>query len=150
MPLELRHYSDLPRHIKEPQSGIYCLNFLKMFTIWNQRPCFISEVTFTVTVLSVGVSSVPSLLRYIQYIWTDLWIAESSNSNEGVFAKGIFWKKTIYFPQKVRCKQAIISNFLIKVVCALFKQCEKAKWKPQWDVVNVPSRGLYWGNEPDS
>ncbi len=29
VPLELRKYSDLSRHIKEPQNGIYCLNFFK-------------------------------------------------------------------------------------------------------------------------
>ncbi len=29
VPLELRHYSDLSRHIKEPQNGFYCVNFLK-------------------------------------------------------------------------------------------------------------------------
>ncbi len=36
VPLELRHYGDLSRHIKEPQNYIYCLNFLKM-TIWKLR-----------------------------------------------------------------------------------------------------------------
>ncbi len=37
MPLELRCYSDLSRHIKEPQNGIYCLNFLQNEIIWKLR-----------------------------------------------------------------------------------------------------------------
>ncbi len=43
--LELRCYSDLSRHIKEPQNDIYRLNFLKNENIWKLRPCFIPEVT---------------------------------------------------------------------------------------------------------
>ncbi len=43
--LELRQYSDLSRHIKEPQSGIYCLNFFKKDKIWKLRPCFIPKAT---------------------------------------------------------------------------------------------------------
>ncbi len=45
MLLELRQYSDLSRHIKEPQNCIYCL-------ILKKRPCFIPEVTYSV--FSVG------------------------------------------------------------------------------------------------
>ncbi len=52
VPLELRHYSDLSRHIKEPQNGIYCLNFLKKVTILKLRLCFIPKVSYYV--LSVG------------------------------------------------------------------------------------------------
>ncbi len=35
MPLELKHYSDLSRHIKEAQNGIYCLNFFKKITTFE-------------------------------------------------------------------------------------------------------------------
>ncbi len=40
MPLELKQYSDLSRHIKEPQNGIYCLNFFK------KRQTFKAETLF--------------------------------------------------------------------------------------------------------
>ncbi len=63
MPLELRQYSDLSQHIKEPQNGIYCLNFLQNDTILKLTPCFIPNVTCSV--LSVGTFSVSSLLRNV-------------------------------------------------------------------------------------
>ncbi len=37
MPLQLRLYSDLSQHIKEPQNCIYCLHFLKNLKIWKRR-----------------------------------------------------------------------------------------------------------------
>ncbi len=43
-------YSNLPRHLKEPQNGINCLNFLKKMTIWKLRLCFIPKVTCSVLV----------------------------------------------------------------------------------------------------
>ncbi len=55
---ELRQYSDLSRHIKEPQNSIYCFNFFKKLRVL--RPCFIPEVTCSV--FSVSVLSVSSLL----------------------------------------------------------------------------------------
>ncbi len=53
----IRQYSDLSQHIKEPQNGIYCLNFLN-YHILKRRPCFIPEVMCSV--LSVSVLSVSS------------------------------------------------------------------------------------------
>ncbi len=44
MPLELRRYSDLSRHIKESQNSIYSLNFLQNGKIWKLRLCFIYKV----------------------------------------------------------------------------------------------------------
>ncbi len=61
--LELRCYSDLSQHIKEPQNSIYCLNFFKNDKIWKLRvlrPCFIPEAACSV--FSVSVLSVSSLL----------------------------------------------------------------------------------------
>ncbi len=60
---ELRQYSDLSRHIKESQNGIYCLNFFKNdknLKLRVLRPCFISEEICAV--FSVDTLSVSSLL----------------------------------------------------------------------------------------
>ncbi len=35
---ELRQYSDLSRHIIEPQNGIYCLNFFKNYNLKAESP----------------------------------------------------------------------------------------------------------------
>ncbi len=45
MPLELRQYNDLSRHIKEPQNAIYCLNFLKKDNFKaNRKPIVFSNL----------------------------------------------------------------------------------------------------------
>ncbi len=87
MSVELRHYSNLSRHIKEPQNSIYCLNFLQNDKNWKLRLCFIPKVTCSV--LSVGVLSVYSLLRDVFFtarehdVWLRAaWLVRHSNSNE--------------------------------------------------------------------
>ncbi len=58
----------LQRSVKEPQNGIYCLNFLPNFKIWKLTLCFIPKVTCSV--LSVGELSVSSLLRNVFFtVW---------------------------------------------------------------------------------
>ncbi len=65
--LELRRYSDLSQHIKEPHNGIYCLNFF-FFLKTNLKACFIAEVTRSV--LSVGALSVFCLLPNVFFtVW---------------------------------------------------------------------------------
>ncbi len=51
---ELRHYTNLSRHITKPQNSICC--FLKNDQIWKLRLCFIPKVTCSV--LSVSMLSV--------------------------------------------------------------------------------------------
>ncbi len=56
MPLEVRQYSDLVQHIKEPQHGIYYLLFeFLFFFFWERelRPCLIPEVICSVLSVSV-------------------------------------------------------------------------------------------------
>ncbi len=90
MLLELRHYSDLSRHIKEPQNGIYCLYFLKNDKIWKLRPCFVE----TCSVLSVGVLSVSYLLRSVCVVWE--WHGLSDIATLKVLAHWV-WSFLMYF-----------------------------------------------------
>ncbi len=49
--LELRQYSDLSRHIKEPQNSIYGLNFLKMINFESRD--LVSYQKYICSILSV-------------------------------------------------------------------------------------------------
>ncbi len=97
MPLELGRNSDLSRHIKEPQNGIYCLNFLQNDKIWKLRPCFIPEVTCSV--LTVGMLSVSSLLHNVFFtvwehgvVWEQHGLSDIATvTKEGGFFKDLFF-----------------------------------------------------------
>ncbi len=95
MLLELKSYSDLSQHIKEPQNSI-CLNFLKTKSeSWD-----IPKVTGSV--LSVCTLSVFSLRNVFFTAWEhDVWRERHglNNSNDGgrVFAKGQLAQALYFF-----------------------------------------------------
>ncbi len=80
MPLERRCYSDLSRHIKEPQNGIVRISLKKKRSHLKAKTLFIPKVTcfvYSVSMLLVF------LLACVFHCVRAAWHVGRSNSNEG-------------------------------------------------------------------
>ncbi len=119
MPLELRQYSDLSRHIKEPLNGIYCLNFFKKIKdkIWKLTLCFTPEVTYCLTCWRiVSFFFAPRCIFHCVRTWGVVWerrgLSDIATVTKG---GGSLWRLDIFNLTRCLKNTALMKELLQKM-----------------------------------